>query len=822
MAKLNAAGNIIVELGDTLSGIAEQFKTTVENLVKKNDIKEPDFIIVEDQELVLNGDPVSTVNTTSTCIVNVFGRQTGTERTIYASWIWNKDNTKEYKYRWEYATGDGVGFIGSEGTTEHKQSLYTMPDNATHVAFQVKPISKTYTKNNKETSYWTAGWSTVKRFYEDDLPPVAPDVPTVTITDYTLTAELQNIAIDAHKILFHVVQDDEKTYKQGSADIKTTAASWSCEVEAGHEYKVRARGLRGSLTGEYSQYSGNVSTIPAASKGITTLKAYEETSVYIDWSKVKNAETYEVEYTEQKRYFDSGTSNVSSVTVDATVIGHAEITGLETGKEWFFRVRATNSQGSSDWTEIKSIKIGTAPAVPTTWSSTTTAIVGEDITLYWTHNTEDGSTQTTAELELSVGGYVTTHTIDTSSRDEDEVNVYSINTSGYTEGTRIRWRVRTKGIIDSWSDWSTQRTIDVYAPPTLVLSVTNSSEEILSTLESFPFYISAEAGPDTQTPIGYHVSVISTESYETTDSIGNIKIVSAGEEVYSKYFDVNTDLLLEMTPSSLNLENNVTYTVTCTVSMNSGLTAIESTQFTVAWSDMYYEPNAEIGIDYESLTASIRPFCEDEYGQLLEDVTLSVYRREFDGSFTEIGTNINNTSNTFVTDPHPALDYARYRIVAVTNSTGAISYGDIPGIPVGEKAIIIQWDEEWSNFDSENNDPLAQQPWTGSMLKLPYNVDVSDSHSSDVNLVEYIGRKHPVSYYGTQLGETATWNVEIEKSDTETLYALRRLAIWMGDVYVREPSGSGYWANISVSFSQKHCELTIPVTLDIKRVAGGV
>ena len=92
----------------------------------------------------------------------------------------------------------------------------------------------------------------------------------------------------------------------------------------------------------------------------------------------------------------------------------------------------------------------------------------------------------------------------------------------------------------------------------------------------------------------------------------------------------------------------------------------------------------------------------------------------------------------------------------------------------------------------------------------------------DVELVEYAGRKRPVSYYGTQLGESATWRVDIDKKDEDTLYALRRLAIWPGDVYVREPSGSGYWANITVSFSQTHKELVIPVSLDIKRVEGGV
>ena len=89
-------------------------------------------------------------------------------------------------------------------------------------------------------------------------------------------------------------------------------------------------------------------------------------------------------------------------------------------------------------------------------------------------------------------------------------------------------------------------------------------------------------------------------------------------------------------------------------------------------------------------------------------------------------------------------------------------------------------------------------------------------------MIKYAGRKRPVSYYGTQLGEKSTWNVEIPKHDKETLYAIRRLSIWMGDVYVREPSGSGYWANIEISYSQTHCDTTIPITFNITRVEGGM
>ena len=178
-------------------------------------------------------------------------------------------------------------------------------------------------------------------------------------------------------------------------------------------------------------------------------------------------------------------------------------------------------------------------------------------------------------------------------------------------------------------------------------------------------------------------------------------------------------------------------------------------------------------------------------------------------------------TNTWIPDPHPALDYARYRIVAKSNSTGSISYYDMPGLPIGETCVIIQWDEKWSTYNSTIEEDVAEPVWSGSMLKLPYNIDVSESNDADVSLVSYIGRKHPVSYYGTKVGTKSIWNVDIEKDDEETIYALRRLAVYMGDVYVREPSGLGYWANIKVSFSQKHCELTIPVTLDITRVEGG-
>lgn len=897
MAILSSDGkSVTVERGDTLIGIAKKYGNgaNYKQLAAINNIPNPN-LIYDGQVIKLTNTAGSGGSTSSTSTANQnrptilqFGVQSDSENTLFATWSWSKSNTASYAVLWLYDTGDGVWFVGNDSNISinenapsvSRQSTYSIPSNANRVKFKVKPISKTYTKNDKETSYWTANWSTEKIYNVSNLPPKVPPVPTVTIENYTLKATLENLDVNAKVIQFKVVRDDKTTYKTSNTTIRTAtnSAAYTCVVPAGSEYKVCCRSVKGNLYSDWSEYSGAVGTKPSSPATITTCRANSETSVYLEWPAVSKATSYDIEYTTKKEYFDGS----NQTTIETGIkFAHYELGGLETGQEYFFRVRAVNGEGESAWSGIKSVAIGKDPAAPTTWSSTTTAITGEPLNLYWVHNAEDGSSQTYAELELIIDGVGEVKTIKNTEDEElkDKTSVYPIDTSGYVEGTKIQWRVRTAGVTKVYGDWSVQRTVDVYAPPTLQMSMEDSKGAAISVLEGFPFYVEALAGPNTQAPIGYHVAITAKESYETSDDIGNFKMVNAGDAVYSKYFDITSALLVEFSASNIDLENNIEYTITCTVTMNSGLTTEATYDFSVAWTDVKYAPNAEISIDPETYTAYIRPYCEQHtikfytvtessgtytkttetiesvFGEIVsgattttgeqvcsgttadgvelyycevdessfvEDVLLSVYRREFDGSFTELATGLDNLINTSVTDPHPALDYARYRVVATTISTGAVSFYDVPGYPVGGKSVVIQWDETWSNFDVSEEDLLEDPPWAGSMLKLPYNIDVSNSHSSDVSLVEYIGRKRPVSYYGTQLGETASWNVVIDKSDEETLYAIRRLAIWMGDAYVREPSGTGYWANVKVSFSQKHLDLTIPITFDITRVEGGI
>lgn len=873
--------------GDTLWGLARKYGTTIDAIAKLNNIRNVN-LIYDGQILYISGKPSggggggSSASPPNNATITMFGLQADTDRTIFAVWSWDRTETEKFIFEWDYYTKNGTWFSGthSEVSAEYinKDSTYNAPANATKIRFRVKPISKTYKSGDKDVNYWTAAWTGFKEYDMNDLPPEVPPVPTVEIEDYTLKCRLDNLDVNALEIEFEVVKNDTASFAVGVSSIITQSASHAFTVNAGDTYKVRARSKRWGTYSGYSNYSANVSTKPSAPTAITTCQATSKTSVLLAWNKVVTADNYEIEYAKKKEYFDGSNATTK---IDNILTTQFEITGLDMGERYFFRVRASNEKGDSAWTAISTVVIGTKPSAPTTWSSTSTVIAGEDLILYWVHNSEDESKETFAELEVYRNEVKSTYVIENKNPDEgNKTSQYTLQTGLLFEGATVKWRVRTAGITKEYGDWSVQRTVDVYAPPTLNLEILDNSGNPLTILNSFPFYIRGTAGPDTQKPISFHVSIISKQTYETVDSVGRVKMVIEGEEVYSKFYDISTELMLEIMPGSVDLQNDVEYDIKCTVAMDSGLSTTVVNSFLVSWIDDIFTPNAEISIDKETLVAYVRPFCEyypDNYYQVdyvngvwvktsillnkiegisvddaftaeddvvyagmynnvlthfcinkstvavpLPGMTLSVYRREFDGTFTEIGTNLANVDNTFVTDPHPALDYARYRIVAISDATGSVSYTDLPPYPVKEKAIVLQWNETWSKFDANDDGLIAEPSWSGSMLKLPYNIDVSDKNDNDVTLVSYIGRSHPVSYYGTQVGTTSDWAVDIPKADIETLYELRRLAIWLGDVYVREPSGTGYWANISVSFSQTHKEMVIPISISLTRVEGGV
>lgn len=886
---------------ETLGSIAAKYGTTVDAIAKLNNIKDVNLIYVG-QVLIISGktseeekQSAGTATNSNFAKITSVGLQSNTENNYFATWTWTKYNTtKEYKVEWDYYTPDLKWFIGDHTTVEQtsiQSSIYSPPSNASYVRVRVKPISTTYKKDNNEVSYWSSPWTPyvtckVVRDDEDNALPSC-DVPSISMEGYKMTCRVDNITgYDETKgevyVQFEIVKNDTSIAYTGLSKLILNGASYSCSVDVGCIYKARARVKQMGVYGEWSNYSANSQSIPGTPSTIIAYGAASETSVFLAWDKIDSADTYEIEYATNREYL--GASNASTTISDIESIQYT-VTGLESGSRYYFRVRAVNGEGESGWSNVISVILGTTPSAPTTWSSTTTAVSGEDVILYWVHNSEDGSAEKSAELEVFFDSESFIYTVvnDIPNIGEDmgvKTSQFAINTTSYREGTIIKWRARTSGATNVYGEWSTQRTITVYAPPTLGITVTDRNNNPLSTMTSFPFYIHVFAGPASQMPISCNITIVALESYETVDELGNFKMITKGDEVYNEFHNIFPLSTIKMLPSDVDLQTGIDYRIDCVVAMDSGLTAEDSYIFDVSWVDEAFAPNAEIIYDESQYVTHIRPTCEhypynsylvdytngdyvitdtlipsmdgvsvnnafttdgdivyggfDDNGEVvyfcikqsgvsstIPNVTLSVYRMDTDGKFIEIEKGISNDEYTFVTDPHPNLNIVKYRIVAISNDTGSVSYTDLPGYMIGEKAIILQWNETWNGVNLGYDGTPTETAWTGCRLRLPYNIDVSESNSADVSLVEYIGRENPVSYYGTQVGTTATWNVDIEKSDTDTISMLRQLAVWMGDVYVREPSGTGYWANVEVSFKQTHTEVIIPVTLNITRVSGG-
>ena len=268
-----------------------------------------------------------------------------------------------YEVKWYYDSGNGTWFDGGSNSVTLKNATYSIPDNAIKVKCSVKPVSKTYTSNNKQVSYWT-GTTTSVEYLVSNSPPDRLSAPSVTLEKYSLTASIENIEdAKCDQVEFEVYKGNSK-FATGTQSVVTARATYTCSVTAGFKYRVRCRAVNlvgnSKVYGEWSPYSSELTTIPAV---VTNVKAtvQSDNSVRVEWIGSSTATGYTIEYTTNKLYFDSS-SEVSSTSVTNT---YAYITGLETGKEWYFRVKATNAQGESGWSEIVYSIIGTKPEPPT-------------------------------------------------------------------------------------------------------------------------------------------------------------------------------------------------------------------------------------------------------------------------------------------------------------------------------------------------------------------------------------------------------------------------------------------------------------------------
>ena len=204
---------------------------------------------------------------------------------------------------------------------------------------------------------------------------VSPQAPSADSTNYnSIKCTSSGSTLTTNGVDFFEYQGD------GSPEC---AASGSCLVYT-LKYKNETNGMIKTITSRRSTSiatSGNITTLTASPTGFSTIN--------IAWQQVSNAAGYSVQQADDAGF-------VTNVVLSSTTTPTAGITGLTSGKTYFFRVMAVGVSGSANWSNI---------ANTTTWSLATPVITatstsGTQITITW----PDIQYETSYTLQYSTSG----------------------------------------------------------------------------------------------------------------------------------------------------------------------------------------------------------------------------------------------------------------------------------------------------------------------------------------------------------------------------------------------------------------------------------
>ena len=875
-------------------------------------------------------------------------QEQGTDNSMVATWTCSRAQSQidHFEFEWQYYTNKNGWINGGSssvqprlvsgnkyGTTftcsnssavwvryrtlavakKHKVSKSYYETQSVYDKKKKKNVKKKVKKTlTEEVAYFTDGWGGWSPQVKAPAA-VAADVHRVSVPDAPgdPRAELQS---NGRPLVSWAEVPDNATdiwvrrYQDGNwnnhTDVGKQLAPSAREfvdngAQVGHYYRYAtiARNTRanGSGFGARSGLSDSLVMAPAAPSALKA-SAASSTSAYLEWiDSLFTGDSYLIYHADTRaEAADPDAYGISGTSYESTPQNgknHYTVTGLTPGGTVWFSVRRVSDGGSSAVCAPASCVLGTVADAPTPVEQSVAVFVGDTLTLEWVHNCEDGSDQTWRHVvaEASTDGLSWSTIADVSGSTAE--TTYDIDTTSMADGTRIRWRVRTKGAYTAYTSdeqarWRWSRTVEVrvWVKPSMTVlakSVTADGEDATNgTLARLPLVAVLTTGVDatSQRAVEWSLRIDLKEATTYVNDWGENDWMQAGTTVWSAYIDDSDEgfgdetMAVTIPASEAAFVVGSEYRMVAQAVMDSGLVTDEAEcEFLCSWTSTLPAPSAAL-IATDDFACAIYPSCitwdeedgvpvpmvddggnpvrETDVGEyvfdpvtgegsydghdgepmsfddgtpiyacacrLTEGVTLSVWRIEPDGLLTEIATGVPNTGSVAVTDAHPSFGTCWYRIVANDSATDEVRVLD-QSVDMPYEMLLIQWDERTVAISDSNSEEVT---YDGSMLQLPYNIKTTETWDKDVAEVEYIGRSHPVSYYGTQVGQRAKWrSVVVPREDVEDLDALRRLAVHMGDCYVREPTGTGYWAHVEVEgIEQSFDSAVADVSISIARV----
>ena len=538
--------------------------------------------------------------------------------------------------------------------------------------------------------------------------------------------------------------------------------------------------------------------VPVAPKNVSVSRVEGKSdTVRVDWDwPWSEAGSAEISWSDHNDAWES-TDEPESFLISNLHASHWNISGLETGKTWYVRVRLiAGSMATSEdvtygpWSDVSqgTIDLSSAPNKPVLILSN--SVIPEDGSTIasWVYTTTDNTAQAYAEVAIvENGGYIpiahslTAQHVTIPAQAEN----YVLSTGNiYNLVCRVK---SASGKLSEWSDivsLTVAKPISCEIVQTSLVSQHIESMRGIDTLTKMPLSIKVTGAGDggiTTIVVERAEDYLMVRPDETNfnGNKGEMVLQTSPPLVGINQVSFTTDDLIGP------MDDGAVYNIVATVQDGLGQKDSATLPFEVHWEHQAEEPSAEIVIDEANLIAYIKPIAPANADP--EDVA-DIYRLSADKPEMIVEGAI--FGETYV-DPYPALgDMGGHRIVTRTKNGDYIT---------AENQIAMVDSPELGVNPIENEDLLNIIDFEGRQIRFYWETDYSNTWAKDFQETTYLG--------GSIEGD---WNPAVSRSgtlsskaitvlDQEMLKDVRRLADYPGICHVRTADGSSYAADVQVS-----------------------
>lgn len=478
------------------------------------------------------------------------------------------------------------------------------------------------------------------------------------------------------------------------------------------------------------------------------------------------------------------------------------ISGLETGKTWFVRVRLYSGVGDNknygSWSEIIPVGLKSAPTTPFMMLSEEVITTTGTVEASWAYTTTDGTPQAQAQIctcTIANDGTITYGDVIATAGSAQHVTL-SAETLGWSVGETYNLCVQVTSASgetsDSWSNpvpisIANEATITEVSKSLVEMEVPDDDEEgtteTVLALRELPLTARFSGAGDGGTTT---LTITRLQTYPMDRPTEDEVIGYEGEIIASKQGENDDEVSIGLSDLVGRLDDGAWYNLNARVEDVYGQTAEEDYEFKVVWSVQAQMPEATVREEDGAIVITPTAPAEYDAGDRIDIYRLSADKPELIYPDAEFG-------QSYV-DPFPAInEHGGHRLVYRTQNGDYIT-------PAGDLAFL---DMKFNEGDYiETNRGLID--FGGIQIPLLLNVDVSSQWDKAFEEKTFLGGSVK-GFWNPGTSRTGSISTEIiNLEDQDVIDDMRRLAVWDRPVHVRTLDGSSFWANVDVQEERRH------------------